>query len=353
MPFSAKTIQAFLLLIVLLAIAAYIYFRDTEGSSNSSSDEDLTTDLTAEARADNLPEIIGMNDVVERLIHVIARKQKNNPLLIGEPGVGKTAAIEGLAQRIARGQVPESFKNKRVLSLNLNILLAGTKYRGELEKRLQGLLKTLEADPRGTILFIDEIHMIQQARGSEGSLDIADILKPALSRGEIQIVGATTWREYEQYLKPDGAIDRRFQPVLVEEPSRDSAIQILIGAKPAYEEHHGVCIPHASIEKAVDTSMKFVHDRFLPDKASDIIDEAGAKDSFECGGAPPRAAEGVVEEVAIEAGSAHHGTALGLLHDAAKYASECGGDTPIVMESDVEEVAKQWHDHRTQPRTKK
>lgn len=334
MPFSAKTIQAFLLLIVLLAIAAYIYFRDTEGSSNSSSDEDLTTDLTAEARADNLPEIIGMNDVVERLIHVIARKQKNNPLLIGEPGVGKTAAIEGLAQRIARGQVPESFKNKRVLSLNLNILLAGTKYRGELEKRLQGLLKTLEADPRGTILFIDEIHMIQQARGSEGSLDIADILKPALSRGEIQIVGATTWREYEQYLKPDGAIDRRFQPVLVEEPSRDSAIQILIGAKPAYEEHHGVCIPHASIEKAVDTSMKFVHDRFLPDKAFDIIDEACAK-------------------VSIEAGSAHHGTALGLLHDAAKYASECGGDTPIVMESDVEEVAKQWHDHRTQPRTKK
>lgn len=334
MSFSPKTIQAFFLLVVLLAIAAYIYFRDKEHHESDSDENELTTDLTAQARAGKLPEIVGMESVVERLIHVIARKQKNNPLLIGEPGVGKTAAIEGLAQRIVRGQVPESFKGKRVLSLNLNVLLAGTKYRGDLEKRLQGLLRSLEAENRGTILFIDELHMIQQARGSEGSLDIADILKPALSRGEIQIVGATTWREYEQYLKPDGAIDRRFQPVLVEEPSRESAIQILIGAKPSYEEYHGVCIPHASIEKAVDTSMKFIHDRFLPDKAFDIIDEACAK-------------------VSIEAGSTHHGTALGLLHEAAKYASECGGDKPIVLESDVEQIAEQWHDHRTRPRDKK
>lgn len=334
MLLSPKTLQAFFLLVVLLAIAAYIYYRDTDHHEDQGSDNDLTTDLTAHARAGKLPEIVGMDTVVERLIHVIARKQKNNPLLIGEPGVGKTAAIEGLAQRIVRGEVPESFKGKRVLALNLSVLLAGTKYRGELEQRLQGLLRSLEAENRGTILFIDEIHMIQQARGSEGSLDIADILKPALSRGEIQIVGATTWREYEQYLKPDGAIDRRFQPVLVEEPSRDSAIQILVGAKPSYEEYHGVCIPHASIEKAVDTSMKFVHDRFLPDKAFDIIDEACAK-------------------VAIEAGSAHHGTALGLLHEAAKYASECGGDKPIVFESDVEQIAKQWHEHRTRPRDKK
>ncbi len=334
MPLSLKTIQALLLLVVLLAIGAYIYFRDTDRLEGSDDTDELTTDLTARARAGKLPEIVGMDTVVERLIHVIARKQKNNPLLIGEPGVGKTAAIEGLAQRIVRGQVPEMFKKKRVLSLNLNVLLAGTKYRGELEKRLQGLLRSLEAENRGTILFIDEIHMIQQARGSEGSLDIADILKPALSRGEIQIVGATTWREYEQYLKPDGAIDRRFQPVLVEEPSRDSAIQILIGAKPSYEEYHGVCIPHASIERAVDTSMKFIHDRFLPDKAFDIIDEACAK-------------------VSIEAGNTHHGTALGLLHEAAKYASECGGDKPIVLESDVEQIAQQWHDHRTRPREKR
>lgn len=331
MTFSPKTIQAFVVFIALIAIGVYIYLRDTDHESRDASFGELTTDLTEQARAGKLPEIVGMDAVVERLIHVIARKQKNNPLLIGEPGVGKTAAIEGLAERIAKGTIPEAFKNKRVLSLNLNVLLAGTKYRGELEKRLQSLLSSLEKDARGTILFIDEIHMIQQARGSEGSLDIADILKPALSRGELQIVGATTWREYEQYLKPDGAIDRRFQPVLVEEPSRDTAITILQGAKPSYEKFHGVCIPHSSLEKAVDTSMLFIHDRFLPDKAFDIIDEACAK-------------------VAIDVGHVRHGAALGLIHEASKYASECGGDTPVVTEDDVEAVARQWHEHRTRPR---
>ncbi len=331
MPFSQKTIQAFLVLIALIAIGVYVYLRDTKESRTSGSDEDLTTDFTKLARENKLPLVVGMDEVVERLIHVIARKSKNNPLLIGEPGVGKTAAIEGLAQRIVKGDVPESFKNKRILALNMNVLLAGTKYRGELEGRLQRLLTSLEQGSRQTILFIDEIHMIQQARGSEGALDIADILKPALSRGDIMVVGATTWREYEQYLKPDGAIDRRFQIVLVEEPSRESAIQILTGAKPSYEAFHGVCIPHASIEKAVDTSMQFVHDRFLPDKAFDIIDEACAK-------------------VAIDHGSPHHAAALGLLHEASRYAAECGGASPIVTEQDVEEVAKQWHAHRTKPR---
>lgn len=334
MTLSPKTIQAFIVFLALLAIGVYIYLRDTDHETNDASFAELTNDLTAQARAGKLPPIVGMDAVVERLIHVIARKQKNNPLLIGEPGVGKTAAIEGLAERIVSGNVPESFKNKRVLSLSLNVLLAGTKYRGELEKRLQSLLASLEKDARSTILFIDEIHMIQQARGSEGSLDIADILKPALSRGELQIVGATTWREYEHYLKPDGAIDRRFQPVLVEEPSRDTAITILQGAKPSYEAFHGVCIPHSSIEKAVDTSMRFIHDRFLPDKAFDIIDEACAK-------------------VAIDVGHKRHGAALGLLHEASKYAAECGGDAPIVTEHDVEEVARQWHEHRTRPRGQK
>ncbi len=332
MPFalSEKTLQAVLVLIFLAAIGVYVYLRDTKGAREDKEDLDLTTDLTQLAKDGKLPLVIGMDTVVERLIHVIARKQKNNPLLIGEPGVGKTAAIEGLAMRIATGNVPVSFKNKKILRLNLNILLAGTKYRGELERRLQTLLHDLENDPRGTILFIDEIHMIQQARGSEGSLDIADILKPALSRGEIQIVGATTWKEYEHYLKPDGAIDRRFQPVLVEEPSRDSAVQILQGAKSSYEEYHGVCIPHLSIEKAVDTSMQFVHDRFLPDKAFDIIDEACAK-------------------VSIESAQPNHAAALGLIHGAAEYASECGGEKPIVTVSDVEMVAKQWHEHRRKP----
>lgn len=335
MLLSAKTIQALFLLLVLIGIGIYVYLRDMGDDRKTSTDGDdaLTTDLTELAKAGKLSPVIGMDNVVERLIHVIARKQKNNPLLIGEPGVGKTAAIEGLAQRIVAGDIPPSFKDKRVLRLNLNILLAGTKYRGELEKRLQSLLQSLEQNGRQTILFIDEIHMIQQARGSEGSLDIADILKPALSRGEIQIVGATTWREYEQYLKPDGAIDRRFQPVLVEEPSRETAIQILTGAKESYEKYHGVCIPQLTIEKAVDTSMRFIHDRFLPDKAFDIIDEACAK-------------------VAIEAAEPHHATALGILHDASKYTSECGGGSPVVTEQDVEEIGKQWEKHRTRPMEK-
>lgn len=333
MNITTKTIQALIILIALIAVGIYVYLRDTNDATGSESGDagDLTIDLTALARAGKLPRVVGMDEVVERLIHVIARKSKNNPLLIGEPGVGKTAAIEGLAQRIASGDVPESFKNKKLLSLNTSVLLAGTKYRGELEKRLQNLLKMLESHSRETILFIDEIHMIQQARGSEGSLDIADILKPALSRGDLQVVGATTWREYEQYLKPDGAIDRRFQPVLVEEPSRETAIKILTGAKPSYEEFHGVCIPHAAVEKAVDTSMEFIHDRFLPDKAFDIIDEASAK-------------------VAIDATTPHHMTALGLLHEASKYAAECGEAIPIVTEEDVAEVGRQWHSHRTHPR---
>lgn len=336
MLISQKTLQAFVVLIALIAIGIYVYLRDTreERGEHDHDELDLTTDLTELAKAGKLPKVIGMDEVVERLIHVIARKQKNNPLLIGEPGVGKTAAIEGLAERIVAGNVPTSFKGKKILRLNLSVLLAGTKYRGELERRLQKLLHSLETENRDTILFIDEIHMIQQARGSEGALDIADILKPALSRGEIQIVGATTWKEYEQYLKPDGAIDRRFQPVLVEEPSRDSAVQILTGAKDSYEQYHGVCIPHLSIEKAVDTSMQFVHDRFLPDKAFDIIDEACAK-------------------VSIEAGQAEHAAALGLLHGASQYASECGGAVPIVTEADVEAVAKQWHEHRKKPATRR
>lgn len=331
MTLHAPSLQASLVLLVLIGLGLYVYKKESaQQEGGSLKTEDLTADLTELAKQGKLPTVVGMDATVERLLHVIARRSKNNPLLIGEPGVGKTAAIEGLAQRISAGNVPDSFKNKRVLSLNLGNLLAGTKYRGELEQRLRKLLDSLEAKNREVILFIDEIHMIQQARGSEGSLDIADILKPALSRGDLQIVGATTWREYEEYLKPDGAIDRRFQPVLVEEPSRETAIKILEGVKTSYEQFHGVCIPHHTIEAAVDTSMEFIKDRFLPDKAFDIIDEACAK-------------------VSLEAGHAPHAAALGLLHKAAEYANECGGNEAIVTEADVQEIAQQWHAHRTRP----
>jgi ATP-dependent Clp protease ATP-binding subunit ClpA len=313
--------------VALLGIAWLIISR--QRSEKRAPDGSFTVDLTDAARRSKTLEVVGMDEVIERLLHVIARKQKNNPLLIGEPGVGKTAAVEGLAQRIVRGQVPAAFRGKRILALQLGDLMAGTKYRGELEARLRELIKKLEDAPRENILFIDELHMIEQARGSEGSLDIADILKPALSRGELQIIGATTWKEYQKYIQPDAAIDRRFQPVLVEEPSRASSIQILEGVKGSYEAFHGVCIPTKTIRAAVDASMKVIKDRFLPDKAFDLIDEACAKVALE---APHR-----------------HARALGLVHAASAHAQACRPGTPIVTPEDVNTIAHQWHAHRTHP----
>jgi ATP-dependent Clp protease ATP-binding subunit ClpB len=316
--------------IAIVAIFGYLIWQRSRGEGSKTIKSGFTQDLTALAKAGKLEQVVGMDEVIERVLHVVARKSKNNPLLIGEPGVGKTAVVEGIAQRIAKGNVPEQFKDKRILSLNLADLLTGTKYRGELEGRLRQLLSDLERDERRNILFIDEIHMLEQARGSEGALDMADILKPALSRGALQVIGATTWHEYETYLKPDAALDRRFQPVLVEEPSRDTTIAILKGVKNDYETFHGVCIPDKTLEKAVDASMHFIRDRFLPDKAFDVIDEASAK-------------------VALEA-HAPHAAALGLLHAASKEARKnCTEGTPTVTEADVEGIAKQWEHHRTRP----
>ncbi|MFZ6015173.1 MAG: AAA family ATPase [Patescibacteria group bacterium] len=313
-------------------IAYYVYktYFKKEGESKKRN-ADFTVDLTARAKAGQIEKIIGMDEVIERIIHVLSRKQKNNPLLIGEPGVGKTAAIEGLALLIAKGDVPKNLKQVNLFSLHLGDLMAGTQYRGALEERLKELLTKLEADKRNNILFIDELHMIEQARGGEGALDIADILKPALSRGDLQIIGATTWDEYQKYLKPDAAIDRRFQPVLVEEPNKDITKKILSGVKDEYEKFHGVCIPAETVDVAVEEAVKSIKDRFLPDKAFDVIDEACAK-------------------VAIEA-SRGHGKALGLLHAASEKAKmECGGNEPIVTPQDIKEVAKQWQAHQTKPK---
>ncbi len=320
------------LLVLVGGLGYLIWKRSSEqGSDVKMDDASFTTDLTELARRGTLEPVVGMEETINRILQISARKTKNNPLLIGEPGVGKTAAVEGLAQRIAQGTAPASFLNKRVLSLNLGELMSGTHLRGELEHRLQLLLKNLQAHPREIILFIDELHMIEQMRGSEGALDLADMLKPALSRGELQVIGATTWREYEKYLKPDAAIERRFQPVLVEEPSRETTVAILRGVKDSYEKFHGVRIPEATVQAAVDESIAFIKDRFLPDKAFDVIDEACAKVSLE---------------------AAHpHGAALGILHAASQQARESAvaQGVPTVSVADVRGIAEQWHIHRTQP----
>ncbi len=232
-------------------------------------------DLTALAREKKLDPVIGRNKEIERVIQILSRRRKNNPVLIGEPGVGKTSIVEGLAQRIAEGNVPETLQQKRIVALDLAALVAGTKYRGQFEERLKNILKELEKAPY-IILFIDELHTLVGAGAAEGSIDASNMLKPALARGEIQVIGATTLDEYRKYIEKDGALERRFQPVLVDPPSPEDTVKILFGLKKKFEEFHEVEYTKDAIEKAVEYSVKYITDRQLPDKAVDLIDEAGA-----------------------------------------------------------------------------
>lgn len=250
-----------------------------ENSRKNEDDFDLSkfgTDLTQKARDGKLDPVIGRGKETERVIQVLCRRTKNNPVLIGEPGVGKSAVIDGLAQRIAAGDVPDALRGKIVFSLDLTSLVAGTRYRGDFEERLKATLNGIKQ--RGNVLlFIDEIHTILKAGSSEGGLDIANILKPMLARGELQTIGATTLEEYRKQFEQDSALERRFQPVLVEEPSVSDTIEILQGLKPKYEAHHGVTITDEAISSAVILSDRYVADRFLPDKAIDLIDEAASR----------------------------------------------------------------------------
>ncbi len=314
--------------IVLLGSAAFFWYRAKGGmpkmfGGGVSILQAHTRDLTADAAKNALDPVIGRDAEIERVIHILSRRRKNNPLLIGEPGVGKTAIVEGLAQYISKGSTPSSLRKKRVLVLDLPGLISGTKYRGEFEERMHKLTDEITALGRTIILFIDEIHTLEQSSGAEGAMNASDILKPALARGDLQTIGSTTWHEYERFIKPDDALNRRFQPLLVGEPSKQDALKILQGLKKVYEDFHHVAIDDAALDAAIASSAK-IKDRFLPDKAIDLIDEACAK-------------------VAIDA-TGGHAVTLGVLDAAAKKATAARASegTPTVTVHDIDEVVAGW-----------
>lgn len=306
-----------LALSALLCTGLYLWWQQQKKSStgqesgNGSILTKYTRDLTQASTL--LDPVIDREEEIERIIHILSRRTKNNPLLLGEPGVGKTAIVEGIAQAIVQEHVPRLMQDKRVLALDLGALIGGTKYRGEFEERLKRLTEEIMAAGRKVILFIDEFHMVEQAKGAEGAINVSDILKPAMARGDLQLIGATTWTEYEQFIKPDHALNRRLQPVIIGEPTPEAAEHILTGIKSVYEEHHGIRYSPEAIKAAVHLSKEYIKERFLPDKAIDLIDEAGAK-------------------VAIEANQqTHH--ALGILHAA-------GGDKTKRLEELQREDAR-------------
>lgn len=320
--------------------------------------DQYSRDLTVMAAEGKLDPVVGRDREITRLIQILSRRSKNNPCLVGEPGVGKTAIAEGLAQRIVWGMVPEKMLDKRVVVLDLSSMVAGSKYRGEFEERIKKVVQEVMND-KEILLFIDELHTIIGAGGAEGALDASNILKPSLSRGEIQLIGATTLDEYRKYIEKDAALERRFQPITVEEPSREEAVAILKGLCPYYEEHHGVKIEEKALEAAVDMSVRYINDRFLPDKALDLIDEASSKVQL----AGYKVPEGIVEkeetihklisgkEEALKCGDIELAKELQREQDTLKeelekakqkYEKQCSRKHLVVTEDSVAEVVAQW-----------
>lgn len=275
--------------------------KHTEHKGKNKNLEKFGRDLTEAAKSGEIDPVIGREEEIRRVIEILSRRTKNNPVLIGEPGVGKTAVAEGLALKIAKGEVPELLKEKRVFSLNLTGMIAGTKYRGDFEERIKGVIDELKKDGN-TILFIDELHTIVGAGSAEGSADAANILKPTLAKGDFQVIGATTLNEYRKYIEKDAALERRFQPVKVGEPTKAEAVEILKGLKDRYEAHHKVKISDEAIESAVELSVRYIADRYLPDKAIDLIDESASRLRLREQTAPPelKDIEKEIESLEIE-----------------------------------------------------
>ena len=332
--------------------------QETKRSSKTPTVDALGINLTDAARAGKLDPVIGREKEIERVIQILGRKTKNNPALIGEPGVGKTAIAEGLAHRIVAGDVPDILLNKRVLTLDIGSLVAGTKYRGEFEERLKKIIEELR-NTNDAVLFIDELHTLVGAGAAEGAIDAANILKPPLARGELQCIGATTLDEYRKYIERDAALERRFQPVMVEEPTMEQAVEILMGIRERYEQHHKVTITDDAVKAAVDLSIRYITDRHLPDKAIDLIDEASSRVRLRHASAPPplREAQRELERVTKEKDAAinaqEYENAAKLRESEAEvrervdslretWQASVAGDAPTVDEEEIAQIVAMW-----------
>jgi len=314
----------------------------TRTKSKTPTLDEFGRDLTVMAREGKLDPVIGRADEIERMIQILARRQKNNPVLIGDPGVGKTAIVEGLAQKISTGDVPEILNNKRVLSLDLALVVAGTKYRGEFEQRLKNIIEEIRRAKGQIILFVDELHTVIGAGAAEGAIDASNMIKPALSRGELQCIGATTLDEYRKYIEHDAALERRFQPVIVDPPSVEETIAILKGLKEKYEAHHKVKYEDAALAAAANLADRYISERFLPDKAIDLIDEAGSRARLQTTQTPPqfKDKEVEIEKVVKEKSSAISGQEY---EKAARLR-----DKEKELRKAMEELKKKWREKRDQ-----